>query len=348
MRKTPAISFDEARRRRGRRRGIQILAVLSAMIAAVFIISVNTGYIRLTPLELLHTLLGRGTDKQELILFDFRLPRIVISILIGAGLAVSGAVMQGVFRNDLADPGILGINAGAGLMVMLLISFYPAASAAPVFMLPLVAFAGAAATAALIYALAYKRHEGIPSIRLLLTGVAVAAGMSAAMIVLTLRLDPDKYQFVATWLAGSIWGTSWKFVLSLLPWIVILLPYVVYKARVMNVLNLGEQTATGLGAAVNREQFRLLGAAVGLAAASVAVSGGIGFVGLVGPHLARRLVGPKHQLMLPASALLGSLLVLTADTIGRWILQPSEIPAGIVVAVIGAPYFLYLLARTRS
>lgn len=110
----------------------------------------------------------------------------------------------------------------------------------------------------------------------------------------------------------------------------------------------GEQTATGLGANVSREQFRLLAAAVGLAASSVAVSGGIGFVGLVGPHLARRLVGPKHQLMLPASALIGALLVITADTIGRRILQPSEIPTGIVVAVIGAPYFLYLLARTKS
>ncbi|AIQ48253.1 iron ABC transporter permease [Paenibacillus sp. FSL R7-0273] len=344
QRTTTMMSYESARRRRG----LFILATIFVLIVIAFIISVNTGYIRLTPLELLNTMLGKGTDKQELILFDFRLPRIVISLLIGAGLAVSGAVMQGVFRNDLADPGILGINAGAGLMVMLMVSFYPTTNAAPVFFLPVIAFVGAGLTAALIYVLAYKRHEGIKPIRLLLTGVAVAAGISAAMIVLTLRLDPDKYQFVATWLAGSIWGTSWKFVLSLLPWIVILVPYVIYKARVMNVLNLGEQTAVGLGANVNKEQFKLLAAAVGLAAASVAVSGGIGFVGLVGPHLARRLVGPKHQLMLPASALLGALLVITADTIGRWILQPSEIPTGIVVAVIGAPYFLYLLARTKS
>lgn len=344
MQRTTVLSYESARRRRG----LAVLAVIAVLIIIAFVISVNTGYIRLTPLDLFNTMLGKGTAKQELILFQFRLPRIVISLLIGAGLAVSGAVMQGVFRNDLADPGILGINAGAGLMVMLIISFYPSANAAPVFFLPVIAFFGAGGTAALIYVLAYKKNEGIAPIRLLLTGVAVAAGISAAMIVLTLRLDPDKYQFVATWLAGSIWGTSWKFVLSLLPWIVVLLPYVFYKARVMNVLNLGEQTATGLGAAVNKEQFRLLAAAVGLAAASVAVSGGIGFVGLVGPHLARRLVGPKHQLMLPAAALIGALLVITADTIGRWILQPSEIPTGIVVAVIGAPYFLYLLARTKS
>ncbi|MEK4509134.1 FecCD family ABC transporter permease [Paenibacillus sp. FSL K6-2524] len=330
-----------------RNRGILMLSVLGALVVIVFIISMNTGYIRLSPVDVIRTLFGLGTTKQSLILFEFRLPRIVISVLIGAGLAVSGCIMQGVSRNALADPGILGINAGAGLMVMLFISFYPTTAAAPVFLLPVLALVGAGLTATLIYSLAYKRHQGLSPTRLLLTGIAVAAGMSAAMIVLTLKLSPEKYQFVATWMAGSIWGMNWKFVLSLLPWIVILLPYVFYKAQVMNVLNLGEQTATGLGARVSREQLKLLAAAVALAASSVAVSGGIGFVGLIGPHLARRLVGPKHQLLLPTSALVGSLLVITADTLGRWVLQPSEIPTGIVVAVIGAPYFLYLLTKTR-
>lgn len=330
-----------------RNRGILMLSVLGALVVIVFIISMNTGYIRLSPMDVMRTLFGLGTNKQHLILFEFRLPRIVISVLIGAGLAVSGCIMQGVSRNALADPGILGINAGAGLMVMLFISFYPTTAAAPVFLLPVLALVGAGLTATLIYSLAYKRHQGLSPTRLLLTGIAVAAGMSAAMIVLTLKLSPEKYQFVATWMAGSIWGMNWKFVLSLLPWIVILLPYVFYKAQVMNVLNLGEQTATGLGARVSREQLKLLAAAVALAASSVAVSGGIGFVGLIGPHLARRLVGPKHQLLLPTSALVGSLLVITADTLGRWVLQPSEIPTGIVVAVIGAPYFLYLLTKTR-
>lgn len=333
--------------KRKRNRGILMLSVLGALVVIVFIISMNTGYIRLSPMDVIRTLFGLGTNKQHLILFEFRLPRIVISVLIGAGLAVSGCIMQGVSRNALADPGILGINAGAGLMVMLFISFYPTTAAAPVFLLPVLALVGAGLTATLIYSLAYKRHQGLSPTRLLLTGIAVAAGMSAAMIVLTLKLSPEKYQFVATWMAGSIWGMNWKFVLSLLPWIVILLPYVFYKAQVMNVLNLGEQTATGLGARVSREQLKLLAAAVALAASSVAVSGGIGFVGLIGPHLARRLVGPKHQLLLPTSALVGSLLVITADTLGRWVLQPSEIPTGIVVAVIGAPYFLYLLTKTR-
>lgn len=333
---------------RRRLRGSVVLAALVILIVAVFVISMNIGYIRLSPLEVAKTLLGFGTAKQELILFEFRLPRIVISVLVGAGLAVSGCILQGISRNALADPGILGINAGAGLAVMLFISFYPTTTAAPVFLLPVLALVGAALTALLIYVLSYKRHEGVIPVRLVLTGIAVAAGISAAMIVLTLRLDPDKYQFVATWLAGTVWGTNWKFVLALLPWIAVLLPYVFRKSREMDVLNLGDQTATGLGAPVERSRLTLIAAAVGLAGASVAVSGAIGFVGLIGPHLARRLVGPKHNMLLPASALVGGLLLITADTIGRWIVQPSEVPTGIVVAVIGAPYFLYLLARSKA
>lgn len=333
----------------GRRkaRSLRILAAIAILVAVVFMISMNTGYIRLPPQDLLRTLAGAGTDRQELILFQFRLPRIVISLLVGAGLAVSGSVFQAVFRNPLAEPGIMGINAGAGLMVMLFISFFPTTLAAPVFMLPLLALTGAALTAGLIYALAFKRNQGLSPGRLVLTGIAVAAGIHAAMIVLTLRLDPAKYQFVSTWMAGSIWGTSWKFVLALLPWIVVLIPYVLYKARVLNLLSLGEETAGGLGVSSGRERLSLLAAAVALAGSCVAVSGGISFVGLIGPHAARSLVGPKHQLQVPVAALCGALLLLAADTAGRWILQPSEVPSGIVVAVIGAPYFLYLLAKAR-
>lgn len=334
--------------KRDRRKAFLIMGILALLILIVFIISINTGHIRLTPAELLDTLLGNGTKKQNLILFQFRLPRIVIALLIGAGLAVSGCIMQAISRNALADPGILGINSGAGLVVMLFIAFYPATTAVPVLVLPFLALVGASLTAIIIYGLSYKRNKGILPTRLILTGVAVSAGISSAMIVLTLRLSPEKYQFVATWLAGSIWGTTWKFVWTLLPWIVILLPYIFIKARVLDVLNLGENTAMGLGANVSREQIKFLAAAVGLAASCVSVSGGIGFVGLIGPHVARRLVGPRHQYLLPTSALVGSLLVIAADTIGRWILQPTEVPTGLVVAVLGAPFFLYLLAKAKD
>lgn len=333
--------------RKKKTKGIVVLIVLGLLIITAFIISMNTGFTKLSPLEVLRTLFGSGTPKQELILFEFRLPRIVIAVLIGAGLALSGCILQGVSRNALADPGILGINAGAGLMVMLFVSFFPTTTAAPIFLLPILALIGACFAAFLIYILSYKKGEGILPTRMLLTGIGIAAGISSAMIVLTLRLSPEKYQFVATWLAGSIWGSNWKFVWALLPFILVLIPLVLAKARVLNVLNLGDQTASGLGAPVERERMILLAAAAILAGACVSVSGGIGFVGLIGPHLARRLVGPKHQFLLPASALVGSLLVLVADTLGRVILQPSEIPAGILVAILGAPYFLYLLSRTK-
>ncbi|RCW76976.1 iron complex transport system permease protein [Saliterribacillus persicus] len=332
---------------RQKRKIYTILLILLLTVIA-FIISMNTGFIRLSPMELLETLLGMGTEKQNLTLFEFRLPRIVISVLVGIGLALSGCVLQGVSGNALADPGILGINAGAGLAVVLFISFFPTTSDVPVLFLPILAFVGAGVTAAVIYALAYKRGEGITPTRLLLTGIAIAAGISAAMIILTLRLTPDNYQFVAVWLAGSIWGSNWMFVLSVLPWLLILIPYVFIKARVLNTLNLGEVTATGLGVNIEKERLLLLAAAVALAGASVAVSGGIGFVGLIGPHLARQLVGGKHQFVIPASAAIGALLLLSADTIGRWLIEPSEIPAGIVVSVIGAPYFLYLLAKSKA
>jgi len=308
----------------------------------------NTGVIKLTPMEVIRTLFGQGDAQQQLILFQFRLPRIVIGVLVGMGLAIAGAVLQGISKNALADPGILGINAGAGLAVMLYISFFPTTKSVPVYLLPVLAFIGAGLTAVLIYSLSYKRHEGITPMRLILTGVAVAAGISSAMIVLTLRLTPENYQFVATWLAGSIWGSNWRFVLSLLPWLLILFPFIYMKSRVLNILNLGEVTSIGLGASIEKERRCLLAASVGLAGASVSVSGGIGFVGLIAPHLARQLVGANHQFLLPTSALLGGFLVLLADTVGRSILEPSEIPAGIVVAVFGAPYFLFLLARLKE
>jgi iron complex transport system permease protein len=313
-----------------------------------FLISMNTGIIRLSPLDVVKTLVGNGTDRQELILFDFRLPRIMISLLMGIGLAVSGCILQGLTRNALADPGILGINSGAGLTVILFVSFYPDNEAVPVFLIPFLALIGAGSTAVLIYVMAYNKRDGLTPLRLVLSGIGISAGIVSATLVLSIRLDPADYQFVSTWLAGSIWGTSWKYVLALLPWLLIWLPVSFFKARVLNILHLEENTAIGLGIQVNRERFILLFAAVALAGACVAVGGSIGFVGLIAPHLARRLVGPKHEYLLPASALTGALLVIVSDTLARSVVEQTEIPTGIVVAILGAPYFLYLLAKSKA
>ncbi len=338
----------EAYKRKIAIRNILIMTTFAALLLLSFIISMNTGYAKLSPLDTLRTLFGGGTHKETLILFDFRLPRIIISILVGAGLSLSGCIIQGVAKNPLADPGLLGINAGAGLAVVLFVIFFGAKTFLSVFTLPFLALIGAGVTALLIYLLSYKKGEGIAPIRLILTGVAIQAGIFAAMTVLVIKLDEDQFDFVATWQAGSIWGSNWNFVLSLLPWLLVLIPYVLSKSRVLDVLSLGEDLAIGLGMPVAKEQRRLLTVAVALAATCVSVSGGIGFVGLIGPHLARRLVGPRHRILLPTCAMAGALLVSMADTIGRVIVQPSEIPTGIVVAIVGAPYFLYLLGKSEK
>lgn len=339
---------NEAYKRKIFMRNTTVLVSCTAVLLLSMIISMNTGYTKLSPFDTLRTIFGAGTEKTELILFSFRLPRIIISMLVGAGLALSGCIIQGISKNALADPGLLGINAGAGLMVLLYTVFFGAKSFLSVFTLPFLALAGAGVTAILIYRLSYKKGEGIAPMRLILTGIAVQAGITALTTVLVLRLDDTQFYFVATWQAGSIWGSNWKFVWTLLPWLVLLIPYVLYKARILDVLNMGDDVACGLGTSVERERRKLLAAAVALAASCVAVSGSISFVGLIAPHLARRLVGPRHRILLPACALTGAVLVSVADTIARIIVEPSEMPAGIVVAVIGAPYFLYLLAKSRQ
>ncbi|GMK48923.1 iron ABC transporter permease [Paenibacillus glycanilyticus] len=339
------ISLAEVRRKR---RNTLVISVMLIGILAAFLISMNTGVIRMSPLDVVKTLFGFGTAQQHLVLFDFRLPRIIISILIGMGLAVSGAVLQALTRNALADPGIIGINSGAGMVILLYVAFYSSPTAAPAYLLPILAWLGGGVAALLVFIISYRKHKGLSSNRLVLNGVAISSGFSAVTTLVSLRINPEQYQFVSTWLAGSIWSKDWSYVTALLPFIVVLLPFVYFKSQTINVLNLGAPLATGIGAAVAKQQIWLLAAAVGLASSCVAVSGSIGFVGLIAPHLARRLVGQRYQILLPATALAGGLLVLVADTLGRWILQPSEIPTGIVVAVIGAPYFLYLMFRTKG
>lgn len=330
----------------GSRPALTTMLLLALLIVGVFLVSMNLGSIRLSPAEVFATLIGAGTKKQALILFNFRLPRIVLALLAGMGLAVSGAIMQGISRNGLADPGILGINAGAGLTVVALILFYPSPQAAEPMLLPLAALVGSMLAAMLIYTLAWKR--GITTRRLLLVGIACGAGIGAVSSMLMLRMQFFTVMLAQIYLVGSVYGANWRFVLALLPWMVVLIPLAIYKARMLNTLNLGDPVAIGLGARVERERLLLLGTAAALAGACVAVAGGIGFLGLLGPHLGRRLVGPNHKVLIPTSALIGALLLLAADTVARNILAPTELPVGIVVSAIGAPYFLYLLTKTKA
>lgn len=315
------------------------------LLLVVFVISVATGDISLSPAQLGKIILGQGSHRENLILFEFRLPRIFVTLLAGVGLAISGAILQSITRNPLADPGIIGINAGAGMMVVIYIATFTLETSSFVYILPLFALLGGVLTAAIIYLFSYKKEEGIDPTRMVLVGVGMAAAISGSMLIVSNHFDRNQYAFIAKWLAGSIWGNDWTFVLSLLPWILILVPLVFAKSNVLNVLNLSENVSVNLGVNMGKERFQLILIAVALASASVAVSGSIAFVGLMAPHIARSLVGPRHQAFLPISAVLGGLLLLAADTIGRVVLDASGIPAGIIVMILGAPYFMYLLAR---
>jgi iron complex transport system permease protein len=334
--------------RRIRVKNVMILTVIIILLILSALTSLNAGYSRLPFLNTLHTILGQGGEKENLILFSFRLPRIILSMLVGAGLAVSGCLLQGVTHNPLADPGLLGIHAGAGLMVVMYVLFLGTQSVFDFITLPLLAFIGAGSAALLVYLFTYKKGEGLSPVRMVMTGIAIQAGLSALTTLLVVKLDDTQYAFVSSWQIGSIWGANWPFVFMLLPWICILIPIALGKARILDVLNLGEETAAGLGVFVYRERIKLLVMAVMLAGACVCVSGSISFIGLMAPHLARRIAGPRYRIVLPVCAALGALLVSVGDMIARVVIQPSSLPTGVVVSMIGAPYFLYLLSRREK
>ncbi|PSB70402.1 iron ABC transporter permease [Bacillus sp. LNXM12-2] len=332
---------------REKQRALVVTVVLLCLTAAVVLYSLNTGTLKLSPLVVVKTLFGFGDFQSETVLFDYRLPRIVVTMLAGIGLGIAGGILQSLSRNPLADPGIIGLNAGAAFGLIVFVTYFHALEGNPSLLIPLFTFGGGLLAAAVIVLLAYNRQEGLVPIRLILVGIAVAAGFSALTLYLSLKLDEDTYTFASRWLVGNVWERDWIHVLALLPWIVCLVPLTLMQSNTLNALTLGDAVASSVGVRVQRQRLLLLTLAVGLASASVSMTGGIGFIGLVAPHLARRLVGSLHQYFLPVSALLGLLILVSADTIGRSIFAPNAIPAGVVVAFIGAPYFLYLLTKTK-
>ncbi|OZI13349.1 iron ABC transporter permease [Bacillaceae bacterium SAS-127] len=326
-----------------------VIGACFILIIFTFFLSLNIGVMVVSSTSVLKTLVGLGTEQDKMVLFDFRLPRMILSMLIGAGLAVAGAILQGISQNGLADSGILGINAGAGLGVVLFVYFvgesFSTLGALSIWAMPAFALVGGLMSALLIYILAWKK--GVHATNFILVGIGINALLGAILLIFQLKLDPHSFMKTVVWLSGSIWGTNWSFVWTLIPWIVIFIPLAFYKARELNVLYLGDEAATGLGAKVNAERSKLLFVSVALASACVAVGGGIAFLGLVSPHLARKLVGTNYQFVLPTAALLGALILLLADMIGRNLLTPTEIPVGIVVSCIGAPYLIYLLMKVK-
>lgn len=323
-----------------------IILIVLLLLACAW--SMTSGEYKMSMGDFFKTLLGQGNYTDSLILLDFRLPRMLITILAGIALAMSGAVIQSVTRNPLAEPGILGINAGSGFAIALFIVIGQVNADNFVYVLPIISMIGGVGTALLIFTFSYNNGEGITPASMVLIGVGLATALSGGSLTLMSKFDKDQSEFIASWLAGNIWGDEWSFVIAFVPWLIIIIPFLLMKSNVLNLLNVHEHIAQGVGVKVSTERIVLLILAVILSSAAVSVAGAIGFIGLMGPHIAKSIVGPRHQLFLPISIVLGALLLVVSDTIGQVILQPSGIPAGIIVAIIGAPYFLFLMYKSKT
>ncbi|HBF7014826.1 TPA: iron ABC transporter permease [Clostridioides difficile] len=323
-----------------------VISILMVLIFITFLLSLNMGSFSIEPMDVIKTFLGQGQRNHEIAIFKLRLPRIVIALLVGSALSTAGVILQGVTKNDLADSGILGINSGAALFVVVYIylmngNVYEGMSNLTVFTMPIVALIGALFGAFLIYSLAWK--GGINSSRLLLIGIGVNIAFTSILTIFQLKFTTQEFNRVMAWTSGSILGTSWKYVIAVLPFIVIFMGITIYKSKYIDVLNLGDEVSISLGVDLEKQRRRLIIYAVILSGVSTAVAGSISFLGLIAPHIGRKIIGPKHKRLIPVSALIGTLLLLIADTISRNLLAPIEIPVGIVVSIIGVPYFIYLM-----
>ena len=338
------------RRAAGRRMAI----VLVVLLAVVSVLSLGTGASGTRLWPVLGQLL-RGEEiaaRDAIILFDIRLPRLALGILVGAALAVSGAVMQGLFRNPLADPGLVGVGAGAGLGAIgaiVLGAMLPLAlrDALGYYLVPVAAFLGGWLTTILLYRM--STHRGRTSVAvMLLGGIAIAALAGALSGILIYMANDAELRDLTFWGLGSLAGATWDKVALGGALIVLALVATPFLARALNGLALGEGPAAHLGVPVQKMKNAAILTVAAATGAAVAVSGGIGFIGIVVPHLLRLMIGPDHRWLLPNAALLGASLLILADMIARSVVAPAELPIGIVTATLGGPFFLWILMRNRS
>ncbi|WP_421381220.1 FecCD family ABC transporter permease [Bacillus salacetis] len=328
---------------------VKKVLILFTVTALIFILSTGLGDMNIKPWTVLSVFFGGGTDLEQLVVKSFRLPRIIIALLAGVSLAVAGALLQGMVRNPLASPDIIGITGGAGAAVVGFLAFFSDENNAltvSIQWLPLAAFIGAGVVAFSVYFLAWK--NGVSPVRLVLIGIGISALMQAVITMLMILGPIFRASQANIWITGTVNASNWKDVYILLPWTIIFIAIAFILARNVNIQELGEEIATGVGSHIQRQRIILLTLATALVGGAVAFAGGIGFVGLMAPHMARRLVGSSFGALLPVAALLGGALVMIADLIGRTLFLPLEVPAGVFTAAIGAPYFIYLLFKTKN
>jgi iron complex transport system permease protein len=322
---------------------LRVLAVLAATLvatAAAVVVGVGYGDFPIPPGDVLATLVGRGTPEQELIVLELRLPRVLAALLAGAAFGLSGAVFQSLARNALVAPDVIGINAGAALVAVGIIVL-----GLPLGLVATGAFAGAVGAAILLYLLSYR--GGLSAYRLVLVGIALTAAFDAGISYLLTRGDIFEVQRATVWLIGSVSLSDWGDVRTLGLALLVLAPVAVALGRRLDALRLGDDLARGVGVPVERTRLSLVLVAVTLAALGVSVAGPVAFVAFIAPHIARRLAGTSGAAALPVAIAVGALLVLGSDLVAQHAFAPTGLPVGIVTALLGAPYFLYLLQRAN-
>ncbi|MFG6175942.1 FecCD family ABC transporter permease [Halomonas sp. THAF12] len=324
-------------------RDLAIASLLGLLLVASMGLSLSLGSFPTPFGKMLHALAAPQDSDIAFIVWELRLPRIVLAVLVGAALAVAGAILQGIVRNPLASPDVIGITSGGALAAVAFLALF--GGVLSVHWLPAAALTGALLAALLVFLLAWRR--GITPSRMVLVGIGLSAAMGAFTTLLIVISDDAAAMTAYVWLTGSLYAAQWQDVLGMLPWLLVAVPLCLTRARHLDAMALGDHVAQGLGVNVLHSRLVLMACSVALAGAAVAFAGGLSFVGLIAPHIAARLVGRGFARLVPAAALVGALIVLYADLLGRVAFLPKDLPAGIFVSGVGAPFFVYLLHRTR-
>ena len=327
-----------------------VLAVLIALLLISFMVTLCWGTYKISPSQVLNTLLGNGSKLQNTAIMSIRLPRMLVGIFVAIALSTAGCILQTITKNDLADTGIIGINAGASVAAVLFITYstgayYSELGQLSIFVLPFMAIIGAGVSALIIYMMSSRK--GIKPKRLLLIGIGLNAGLNAFITFFTFRGGIGDYNRVLVWTSGSLWGSGWTYAKVIIPIVALMFIVVLLNHKKLDVFNLSDELAISLGLKLEKERKKFLTFAVILAGTATAFAGNIGFLGLISPHIARKLVGSYHKNFITISAMISIIIVILADAVSRNLFSPIEIPVGITVSIFGVPYFIYLMMKEK-
>ena len=318
-----------------------IIVTFLLALVALSVVAIGIGSINISVKDILDVFLDKGDEINSSIVMDMRLPRILLAVFVGANLSISGALLQSVMNNPLADPGITGVSSGASLVAILIMLYFPGLYSS----IPLMAFLGAVVACIMVFALSWD--NGLNSLRIILAGIAVNAVFVGLTNLLSI-LNSDKIQGVLLWINGSLAYKGWKEVTYIVPYSIIGIILSFFCIKGANILALGDDVATNLGINVTKNRIFISLVAVFLAGISTAMVGIIGFIGLIVPHICRLILGSDYKYLVPMSAVLGGMLLLVADTMARSIARPIELPVGVIMSILGGPFFLFLLRRRKA